>query len=61
MIESRVFTDVLIEGLDDYVPTDQFIWVAKEETTLTALLGDSGWAAASGSPIRQQEMTLPDR
>ncbi|MEV7028866.1 hypothetical protein AB0N99_01415 [Streptomyces sp. NPDC093272] len=31
MIESRVFSDVLIEGLDDWVPIDQLIWAAREE------------------------------
>lgn len=32
MIESRVYADVLIEGLDDWVPIDQLIWAARQET-----------------------------
>lgn len=32
MIDSRVFADVLIEGMDDWVPIDQLIWAAQEET-----------------------------
>src|SRR5688572_16820171 len=31
MIDRRVFADVLIEGLDDWVPIDQLLWAAKEE------------------------------
>ncbi|MFD7412159.1 hypothetical protein [Kitasatospora purpeofusca] len=31
MIENRVFADILIEGMDDWVPIDQLIWAAKEE------------------------------
>jgi hypothetical protein len=31
MIDRRVFADVLIEGLDDWVPIDQLIWAAREE------------------------------
>ncbi|MFI2611083.1 hypothetical protein [Kitasatospora sp. NPDC018619] len=30
MIDSRVFADVLIEGMDDWVPIDQLIWAARE-------------------------------
>ncbi|WTW98569.1 hypothetical protein OG216_36845 [Streptomycetaceae bacterium NBC_01309] len=30
MIDERVFADVLIEGLDDWVPIDQLIWAARE-------------------------------
>ncbi|MFF5639505.1 hypothetical protein [Streptomyces sp. NPDC012825] len=30
MIEKRIFADVLIEGLDDWVPIDQLIWAARE-------------------------------
>ncbi|MFE4362211.1 MULTISPECIES: hypothetical protein [Kitasatospora] len=30
MIENRVFADVLIEGLDDWVPIDRLLWAAKE-------------------------------
>ncbi|WP_060177070.1 hypothetical protein [Streptomyces sp. IMTB 1903] len=30
MIDKRVFADVLIEGLDDWVPIDQLIWAARE-------------------------------
>ncbi|MFE7595473.1 hypothetical protein ACFU6K_39360 [Kitasatospora sp. NPDC057512] len=30
MVENRVFADVLIEGLDDWVPIDQLLWAAKE-------------------------------
>ncbi|WP_405771270.1 hypothetical protein [Streptomyces sp. NBC_01538] len=30
MIDRRVFADVLIEGLDDWVPIDQLIWAARE-------------------------------
>ncbi|MFG2919142.1 hypothetical protein ACGF0D_40465 [Kitasatospora sp. NPDC048298] len=32
MVDNRVFADVLIEGLDDWVPIDQLLWAAKEET-----------------------------
>ncbi|XVV06007.1 hypothetical protein ACQPW3_11725 [Actinosynnema sp. CA-248983] len=32
MIDERIFADVLIEGLDDWVPIDQLIWAAREET-----------------------------
>ncbi|SDT82497.1 hypothetical protein SAMN05216371_7286 [Streptomyces sp. TLI_053] len=31
MIEGRVFADILIEGMDDWVPIDQLIWTAREE------------------------------
>ncbi|WP_327075536.1 hypothetical protein OG196_43175 (plasmid) [Kitasatospora purpeofusca] len=31
MIDNRVFADILIEGMDDWVPIDQLIWAAKEE------------------------------
>ncbi|MEV5122351.1 hypothetical protein AB0K49_06050 [Streptomyces decoyicus] len=31
MIDDRVFADVLIEGMDDWVPIDQLIWAAREE------------------------------
>ncbi|MEV7089340.1 hypothetical protein AB0O07_26190 [Streptomyces sp. NPDC093085] len=31
MIDRRIFADVLIEGLDDWVPIDQLIWAAREE------------------------------
>lgn len=30
MIDRQVFADVLIEGLDDWVPIDQLIWAARE-------------------------------
>lgn len=30
MIDSHIFADVLIEGLDDWVPIDQLIWAAQE-------------------------------
>ncbi|MFJ3924161.1 hypothetical protein [Streptomyces sp. NPDC090022] len=30
MIDRHIFADVLIEGLDDWVPIDQLIWVARE-------------------------------
>jgi hypothetical protein len=30
MIDKRIFADVLIEGLDDWVPIDQLIWAARE-------------------------------
>ncbi|GAA1925443.1 hypothetical protein GCM10009716_37120 [Streptomyces sodiiphilus] len=30
MIDRRIFADVLIEGLDDWVPIDQLIWAARE-------------------------------
>ncbi|KOX16378.1 hypothetical protein ADK67_40250 [Saccharothrix sp. NRRL B-16348] len=32
MIEKRIFADVLIEGLEDWVPIDQLIWAAREES-----------------------------
>ncbi|WP_128376654.1 hypothetical protein [Streptomyces cavernae] len=31
MIDSRVFADVLIEGMDDWVPIDQLIRAAQQE------------------------------
>ncbi|WP_019816607.1 hypothetical protein [Saccharomonospora saliphila] len=31
MIDSRVYAEVLIEGMDDWVPIDQLIWAAREE------------------------------
>ncbi|MEU4743521.1 hypothetical protein AB0G02_24080 [Actinosynnema sp. NPDC023658] len=31
MIDRRIFADVLIEGLEDWVPIDQLIWAAREE------------------------------
>lgn len=31
MIDRRVFAEVLIEGLDDWVPVDQLTWAAREE------------------------------
>ncbi|WP_097882669.1 hypothetical protein [Streptomyces sp. st140] len=30
MIDERVYADVLIEGLDDWVPIDQLLWAARE-------------------------------
>ncbi|MBW8740216.1 MAG: hypothetical protein JF621_24975 [Streptomyces turgidiscabies] len=30
MIDRCIFADVLIEGLDDWVPIDQLIWAARE-------------------------------
>ncbi len=30
MIDRRIFADVLIEGLDDWVPIDQLVWAARE-------------------------------
>ncbi|WP_329485033.1 hypothetical protein OG618_00295 [Kitasatospora sp. NBC_01246] len=30
MIDKHIFADVLIEGLDDWVPIDQLIWAARE-------------------------------
>ncbi|MGW5513039.1 hypothetical protein ACWEV9_35555 [Streptomyces albogriseolus] len=30
MIDRQIFADVLIEGLDDWVPIDQLIWAARE-------------------------------
>lgn len=30
MIDSRIFADALIEGMDDWVPIDQLIWAARE-------------------------------
>lgn len=30
MIDRQVFADVLIEGLDDWVPIDQLVWAARE-------------------------------
>ncbi|MFF8437147.1 hypothetical protein ACF1D2_12975 [Streptomyces bacillaris] len=30
MIDSRVFAEVLIEGMDDWVPIDQLLWAARE-------------------------------
>ncbi|MFH9264067.1 hypothetical protein ACH4KN_07370 [Streptomyces sp. NPDC017546] len=37
MIDERVYADVLIEGLDDWVPIDQLLWAAREEVK------DSSW------------------
>ncbi|UZK52785.1 hypothetical protein NEH16_00470 [Streptomyces drozdowiczii] len=31
MIDRNVFADVLMEGMDDWVPIDQLIWAAREE------------------------------
>ncbi len=30
MIDESVFADVLIEGLEDWVPIDQLVWAARE-------------------------------
>ena len=30
MIDRQIFADVLIEGLDDWIPIDQLIWGARE-------------------------------
>ncbi|MFG2305283.1 hypothetical protein [Actinacidiphila glaucinigra] len=30
MVDRRIFADVLVEGLDDWVPIDQLIWAAQE-------------------------------
>ncbi|MFI7368334.1 hypothetical protein ACIBO4_39945 [Streptomyces sp. NPDC050149] len=46
MIDSHIFADVLIEGLDDWVPIDQLIWAARAGAT------DRPWKEFSAELLR---------
>lgn len=53
MIDSRVFADVLIEGVDDWVPIDQLLWAAQEGGEVVQLVLDDlerlSWEPKLGS------------